>query len=910
METSISYRFPSGRHLKIKRLNSSSITTQLKYRLINPINSILKFDKKGNIYFLKLNCRGILNSKCKHTSSHVITTTVIHRAGSNIRFIQSTFLLGMERKNAIKSLLEKFNKESFRLGDDHLLTLGNFLLDCASYEDLKLGVQILDIFSNLTADNLFNLARHAEVITGAATYLKRVNQGNTMEAIDQQKSCLYVFQQIICNSQTSVKREFLQTIMGSEDVSDTVISAIADRVTDAPTPILQELRLELLVVLLVMNEKTKLAKRITSVMPVELREALEASDVRSVAALLEFREIVLTMNKKRGSKIHSFEFSHLKNMVEGESPLELKSRPQMTVGWIDFCEHSFFLYLDKSKAFFEFKYDEIVSTRFNMADMTLFITVSSVPNNPDIDLLGIRDADDGPFTLGLAFLDKDATNRAHELVKQRLGETEKAQEKAATQPRKLSIVTTKKAEAPAATDSKSPVAKKTTNGSSAFKKLIKSNKNETESCELLTSPDTSPVAGPGKARSGRKGIAKDAPPPVAPIANKVGMKRKGPIAAPERTKPTMQSSKQPAETPVASVEKENVPAAINEPRPLQPSSRKRDVTVHSLPSKSSPPTNEAPRMRKQLADVTGSENAKSKKARVDSDAKSATKKDQLKAQSAASLSKVTTSAVAGKRTRGSDENLLGEFEQIKKHSSTDKPAPRKEAAEDVDAGETFPALDFAEDMAGTKFDSPLDPMMSQTSDLMDSSDLNISGFGGYDAYDALEDDEENNQVNVIFDTLIKKLENMQAQRDTRKMNRTINLATDEALKQIDQFLREWAQMHQSQHEAKEVQILQKHDSYRELNDQHNKSVAAETLEIVNKVKEIEADVERCIGRSQSAKSEAAAFINLCKDDEKKFKNDLAQLRTDTIDAVKKSMTRSHAGGNGDEGAREIAKALF
>jgi hypothetical protein len=505
----------------------------------------------------------------------------------------------------------------------------------------------------------------------------------------------------------------------------------------------------------------------------------------------------------------------------------------------------------------------------------------------DLTTLAIGEKSTNPFpTFSLSFDEPSASLKAHAVAKSFLAGTELALERSQTVSRKLSTVSSK-------AQDHANITPMTSGGRE--KKL-----NETESCELITSPETTPAN-----KNSTKPVIQKGPKPSSALSSSK-LKPSLPLPLPKTGKDLKISSTSKKES---TVHQEN--------GALQTRSGSK------IPQTLVPHKTDTAQMKKPQKDNMG-----------DADGKKSSlgpKRDTKKSKET-STGVVSAAPKREKRIREQDENennatggtepskvtKLGNISVISVKSKL-----HLDVGGEMEVDEAVPSHDphFMENspvqpgnntsLLMASFPMQQDLTENSQPDLFASSDLSfnmeVSG-GDLDLRAPDNYSESSTDVDEVFTQLMKKLTTLQADREKRKVDNTISQAVKQATKQIEEYLSQWESMHQNEICQKAETLLQKCDSYTELNEQLNTNIRNDCNEIASKLKEVASENAHANEKFHTAKAEYSAFLQHCKDEDKRIKHDLGKRRADARETAKKSIVSNNpkATESAEKSVRKIA----
>lgn len=389
---------------------------------------------------------------------------------------------------------------------------------------------------------------------------------------------------------------------------------------------------------------------------------------------------------------------------------------------------------------------------------------------------------------------------------------------------------------------------------------INRRKQESDSCEILTSPESPENDVTSTARRILRSTAKDTSPEVASLKT---TPVKDTAAKRKRLMPASHTDSTAPAAPVAATTTATAVVDAPKKQPQQSGNRKpppKSVTspAHGISSTSkattSPPT--VARMRKTgLPETTVEEEEKVGKARRVRKQRTSDEGPQDKATEEATSStskvsapqpgkvgpgeregKATKSSTGANKAekRGVDENIQNEDDDDESGPASGRRTKQKTMAtkseSDDEWGDKKPIKNIFDSQDGSSgvfhaVDSDLiiEASPESPTDAIVDMDLSVGGN-----IEGAEDDENRGSLETILEELSKKIADLEHGREQRRINRTVNQATDTVCHQITVFLQNWGQMHQTDFEHKQSLIGAKFDSYRDMAEQLNGSISTDT----------------------------------------------------------------------------------
>lgn len=787
----------------------------------------------------------------------------------------------------ISRLVSNFKEKPTRIGGE-LERCGEFLLSAVSTsnpDDLAVCAALFNVLSSDQDDqeNLLDVASSLTFLNSVARFLQVVTEKGlpvSLEAVDLQYASLYLFE-ALARAQ-DVSREFVKTMMDHPAFTETMVKGITSVITSCGCPPLQELSFGVLAMLFSLLSSSGKAHHLKSdsVIPGKIQTVLQSCNLIDLLApgSKAMRNLILDINRDNRN-VESFHFNSFKN---GNLAFNGSS------GWMDICQNNLFFLFDSSSQVEDASYIELP-----FPDLTRFKFVldnKSLTINGDYPSHAFAQ-DDESFEISFSFETWESCREAHKIVKSRVAATSDRVREEKANVRKLSTVSSKLCKVP-------PFGKSTS-------------KNNTESCEYLTSPEPTPT----KSDIDKNTVADIQ---LSAVKSLKAASKKGPKPAEVTTKP--QPSKEAVKPQVpedstataTSSSKKNKNGAANLPsgshQVLQP--KKGTYSNIAEPTTSIPLNTETARMRK--VDQQDEKSSAKSGGKTSGAAKS-------KDTATAVMPVKPTAPKREKRQRDVSENVANAAIESKvktaklgsKSNGTTTRSDGSLGGQDMEQAPTVDARQFDDftmytDSKGA-FDFPQDCADSQTEPFSPDPPF----FNNFDASgaesQALDIEHDSGEVEQAFTNLMKKLATMQSERERKKLDRTMGQAVKQVNRQIDDYLGQWVSMHQIELVHKEDQFVNKLISLVEVGEQLYGSVASDCTEVLAKAKEVDAENTKAHEKFRAAKEEYVAFQQRCKESDKRIKHELAKLRVEARETAKKSISTTSADDDNEKstGGRKI-----
>lgn len=835
-----------------------------------------------------------------------------------------------DKAAAVQSIVDKCKCSEFQLSEEQVELLAAFLAECSTAEEQQIGADVLALVPDFGAENALVLVNSPAFFVGAAKFQETVGAlpvlSAEMHSIRQQFSCLQALQRIVHPNEKNVMRAFLKMISGHQEISDALLSVCGlEGIENSTSTLIQEMKIELLLSIYAAIESAPLGAKIrkSGLLPECLVEALKGRSAAELLSEIVYRDFINDINSGSESKIKSFRFIDFCRL-QGNSTI---STPE-TVGWVDFCATTFSIYFEQSKEYCDFAYSSSTDYNYSGADKKLVFKVESLRRANEH--LAVSDTDiKGPLEFSMVFSNKTACKSAFEVTKLRSKEMEEILQAVKTKPRKLAVVSSKKApEAPEFFSSSSMAAAMVVDNDSKPRKGGKAGKGadleESDPAECITSPEPTGENGNSTLRASSATFAAAAVNvAVARSSKEVKAKpdvaRKGPKpASSAAAAPAVKAATAAAETPKLQVQssskkKSSSSAAAKENLPDTSSGagnvqlKKRSM---SKVDKSEPPSspNTSARMRKKPFDAGREEEEEQPpQSRSASSGKSRTeahgngkllKVDSAPASNAAIAVSTATKPKREKRARD-DENTLnaggGKDKGKDKDEDNDveiEGAPskifrshaRRDTRKTDDKDPEAPSPSFLQENSQSQSDEP-------------SFDMTFSGMdydfgGGSYNNDDNDDDDRVTDIEIIFATIVEKLQSIQTQREILKAKKLMVEGANHASRQVDEFLKRWVGMHTADIASKQATLLSSLGTFRGLVEQLNASINVDILHFEAKVSEARAESERILDAHKALKEEIEAYNKGCTEEDKQIKKSIAKHRVSVAGSFETTSTNS------------------
>lgn len=123
------------------------------------------------------------------------------------------------------------------------------------------------------------------------------------------------------------------------------------------------------------------------------------------------------------------------------------------------------------------------------------------------------------------------------------------------------------------------------------------------------------------------------------------------------------------------------------------------------------------------------------------------------------------------------------------------------------------------------------------------------------------------------------------------MARQVVQATDQVCQQVTSYLQQWGQFHQNAHDHQEAMIGSRFDSFRDMAEQINTSIASDTEALSIKVRELLSEGRDLCERNARIKAEGKDIFHQIKVDDKEFAKELAGLQQQASSSIKRNLNK-------------------
>ena len=849
-----------------------------------------------------------------------------------------------DRSAAVQALLDKYKRKEFQLSEEQVELLAAFLAECSNAEDLQLGSEVLGLVPDFGAENALALVGSPAFFVAVSKFQETVGAlpvlDVEMNPIRQQFSCLQALQCIVHPNEKNVMRAFLKMISGHQEISDALLRVCGlEGIENSTSTLIQDMKIELLLSIYAAIVSAPLGAKIreSGLLPDSLVEALKGRSAAELLSESNYRGFINDINTTGSkSKIKSFRFVDFCRL-QGNSSI---STPK-TVGWVDFCATTFSVYFEESKQYCDLAYATSTDYNYSGADKKLVFKVESMRRANEH--LAVSDTDiKGPLEFSMVFANKTECKSAFEVTKLRSKEMEEILQAVniITKPRKLAVVSSKKApEAPDLFSSSSMTAAMVVDNNS---KLLKGGKGvdheESDPAECITSPEPTSengnstlhassaanaaaagkvaVARPSKEVMAKPDVARKGPKPASSVAAIPAVKSAATSAATTTAVAATAATETPNLHQQSSSKKKNSSSAAKENLPDTSSgagnaqSKKRSMSRVDKSEPPSSPTGEtSARMRKKQVGagredeqplLPQSRSASSGKSRIEAQVDGKL----LKVDSApvpAAVAAVSTAPKPKREKRArDDENTLNAVGGKGKGKDKDED---KDEVEVEGAPSKISRSHARRDARKTDDEDPevTSPAFlqenSQTQSDETSFDMTFSGidydFGGSSNNNDDEDDEDGvTDIEIIFATIVEKLQSIQTQREIHKAKKLMVEGTNHASRQVDEFLKRWVGMHTADIASKQATLLSNLGTFRALVEQLNASINVDILHFESKVSEARAESERIRDAHKVLQEEIEAYNKSCAEEDKRIKKGISTHRVSVAGSFETSSNNS------------------